>query len=386
MRAMQIKDKWNDDINKAVCLVVFVCTTWVTFSWAAQGNQTVRAVGMATIHNNSIDIARDKATDNALRNVVERVVGVMVTGSTEVENFQLKMDRILSESKGFVEKYRILSDRRDGDNYEVTIEAEVGTGKLQDRLQAMNLLISRKSRPRLMIVFNEAGQKDAVAEAAMSKFFLAKGFKLVDSSIVKKSRGEFNQAVSAANDKALSNLARSYGAEVVISGSVEAVSNSFTVSGIEMFTNKVNVSVKVINGDTGDVITTGSESKSIPGTKGELTRITEQSAEKLAGRILEDTLERWSSELTNTMTFKLIASGLEEYLDLVGFKDQLPNILKGFKSLYQRSYVQGVVDLDIEIKGDIQGVADDLSVFEMKGRKLKISAITQNMIKVILLP
>ncbi|MCX5830364.1 MAG: flagellar assembly protein T N-terminal domain-containing protein [Deltaproteobacteria bacterium] len=373
-------------MKKIVCLIVLLCLTWVTLTWAAQENNKIRAVGMATIHNNIVDIARDKAIDNALRNVVEKVVGVMVTGSTEVENFQLKMDRILSESKGFVENYRILSEKREGDNYEVNVEAEVGAGKLQDRLQAMQLLISRKSRPRLMVVFNEAGQKDAIAEAAMSKFFLVKGFKLVDSSIVKKSRGEINVAVSATNEKALSNLARTYGAEVVIFGSVEAVSNSFTVSGIEMFTNKVSVSVKVINGDTGDVITTGSESKSVPGAKGDISRLAEEAAGKLAGKILEDTLERWSSELTNTTTIKLVVSGLDEYQDLVGFKDHLQLVLKGFKVLYQRSYQQGTVELDIEVKGDIQGVADDLSVFVMKGRKLKISAITQNMVKAIFLP
>lgn len=100
-------------MKKTICLIVLLCTSWMTPSWAAQENQKVRAVGMATIYNNIVDIARDKAIDNALRNVVERVVGVMVTGSTEVENYQLKMDRILSESKGFVEKYRILSDRKD---------------------------------------------------------------------------------------------------------------------------------------------------------------------------------------------------------------------------------------------------------------------------------
>jgi len=373
-------------MKKTVCLILLLCTSWGAVTWAAPENQKVRAVGMATIHNNIVDIARDKAIDNALRNVVEKVVGVMVTGSTEVENFQLKMDRILSESKGFVEKYLILSERRDGDNYEVTIEAEVGTGKLQDRLHAMELLINRKSRPRLMVVFNAAGQADAIAEAAMSKFFLAKGFKLVDASIVKKSRGEFNLAVAATNEKALSNLAHTYGAEIVISGTVEAVSNSFTVSGIEMFANKVNVSVKVINGDTGDVITTGSESKSIPGAKGQINLITEEVAGKLAGKILEDTLERWSSELTNTTTIKLLISGLDEYQDLVGFKDHLPLVLKGFKTLYQRNYQLGTAELDIEVKGDIQGVADDLSVFVMNGRKLKISAITQNMVKANLLP
>lgn len=99
-------------MKKIISLIVLLCLTWVTLIWAAQENTKVSAVGMATIQNNIVDIVRDRAIDNALRNVVEKIVGVMVAGSTEVENFQLKKGRILSESKGFVENYRILSEKR----------------------------------------------------------------------------------------------------------------------------------------------------------------------------------------------------------------------------------------------------------------------------------
>ena len=374
-------------MKKTLCFILCFCLSWAALALAEEGKQKVRAIGMATIHNDFKDIARDKAIDNALRSAVEKVAGVMVTGSTEVENFQLKMDRILSDSKGFVEKYQVLSEKRDGDNYEVAIEAEVTAGRLQDRLKAIDLVMSIKSNPRLMIIFNETAQKDAVAEAAMSKFFLSKGFKLVDSSVAKKGRAELNMAFSSTNkEKAISSLARTYGAEVVIAGSVEAVSNSFTVSGIEMFTNKVNVSIRVINGDTGEVITTGSESKSMPGAKGDINGITEETTGKLARKILDETLEHWSGELTNTQTIKLIVSGLDEYQDLLSFKDNLSLSLKGFKVLYQRAYNQGEAELDIEVKGDVQGVADDLSTITIKGRRLKILTITQNTISATILP
>ncbi len=372
-------------MKKTVCLIVLICISWTALAKASETQKCV-AVGMAAIHSNYTDIARDKAIENALRNVVERVAGVMVTGTTEVENFQLKMDRILSESKGFIENYRILSEKKDGGNYEVTIEAEVGTGKLQERMKAMELVLDRKSRPRLMIIFGETAQKDALAEAAMIKFFLSKGFKLVDAAMVKKKRGELSAAVSAADDKALARLVRNFGAEVVIASSIEAASNAFTVSGIEMFTNKVDLSVKVINGDTGDVITTGSESKSKPGPKGEIRGITEEVAVKLAGKMLDETLDSWSAQLANTTTVKLAVAGLNNYEDLLDFKEQLPLVVKGFKTLLQRAYVQGAVELDVEIKGDAQGVADDLSVITMKGRKLKILSITQNMISATFLP
>lgn len=373
-------------MKRTVCLTLLICFVWTAAVWAVESKQKYRATGMATIHNNIVDIARDKALDNALRNVVERAAGVMVTGSTEVENFQLKMDRILSESKGFVETYRILSEKRDGDNYEVTIEAEVGEGKLHERLKAIDLITSRKAKPRLMILFSEMAQKDALAEAAMSRFFLAKGFKLVDAMVVKQNRGELNAAVFAINEKALVKLTRNYGAEIVLSGSIEAVSIAFTISGIDMFTNKVNVCVKVINGDTGEVVTTGCESTAKPGAKGEFAGITEEATGKLSRRILEETLERWSTDLANTTSVKLQVSGLNEYQDLLNFKDQLPLVVKGFKQVFQRAYAEGAAELDLEVRGDVQGVADDLSLITDEGRRLKILAITQNMISATFLP
>lgn len=373
-------------MKKALCLILLICFAGSALVWAGDAKQKYRATGMATIHNNYVDIAHDKALDNALRNVVERAAGVMITGSTEVENFQLKMDRILSESKGFVETYQILSEKREGDNYEVTIEAEVGAGKLQERLKAVDLIMSRKSRPRLLIVFSETAQKDALAEAAMSKFFLAKGFKLVDAMAVKKSLHELNAAVTATDEKALAKLTRNYGAEIVLSGSIEALSNSTTISGIEMCTNKVNVCIKVINGDTGEVITTGCESKSKPGAKGEAAGTIEEATVKLSRRILDETLERWSTDLSNTTSVKLTVSGLSGYQELQSFKDQLPLAVKGFKGLLQRAYAEGAVELDLEVRGDVQGIADDLAMITEQGRKLRIIAVTQNMISATFSP
>ncbi|HLA27183.1 MAG TPA: flagellar assembly protein T N-terminal domain-containing protein [Syntrophales bacterium] len=367
-------------MKRIIFPMIFSIIFCISLSNAEDEKQRIMAVGMAVIHNNIIDIARDKAVDNALRTAVERVVGVMVTGSTEVENFQLKLDRILSESRGFIDHYKIISEKRDGDNYEVNIEAEVVTGRVQDRLKAVELLITRKSKPRLMIIVGEQAPKDAIAEATMSKYLLKQGFKLVDASTIKKSRSDINLTSTSGNEKVLSSLAQRYGAEILIVGAVDAASNSFSVSGIEMYTNKVTVSLKVINSDTGDIITTDSESLSAPGPKGDIKKITENAVEKLTKKIVEGTLEKWSSELTNTITVKLIVAGLNDYQDLLSLKDHLPLVVKGFKALYQRSYQRGEADLDMEIKGDIQGLADDLAALVLNGKKLKILELTPNKI------
>ena len=345
----------------------------------------ILAEGMAAIHSNLVDIARDKAIDNAQRNAVERVVGVMITSSTEVENFQLKLDQILSESRGFINTYRVISEKREGDMYRVTIEADVGKGKLKERMDAVNLIMMRKSKPRLMIIFGGQAQKDAVAEAAMTRYFMSNGFKLVDAEIVRKNRKYEQLQTLAGDQKMLAEMSHSFGAEVVIIGSVDAAVNSFTVAGVEVSSNKVTVSVKVMNGDTGEIISTDSESKSAPGMKGDFKLITEEVVVKLAKKMMEETLDRWSSELTNTVTVKLLVSGLDSYEDLMRFKNLLSMAVKGFKEMYQRSYVQGRVELDLEIKGNTQGLADDIAAITVSGGKVRIVKITQNQIEAMFL-
>jgi hypothetical protein len=346
----------------------------------ASGQDRVRAEGMASIVNNRVDIARDRAIDSAQRNAVERVVGVMVSSSTEVENFQVKMDRILSESKGFITSYKILKEEKERDVYEVHIEAVVETGRLKDRLEAVQLIMARKSKPRLMILFNEQAQKDAIAEAAMARYFMAQGFKLVDAEVARRNR-DVKALQADADRQQLTSVAQRYGAEVLILGRVEASSKSFKMGEVEIKSSEVAVSAKVVNGDTGEILASDSKSR-----KGEFKAVTEDTAIDLAKQMKEEILERWSSELTNTVTVKLIVSGLNHYKDLSRFKEILNTEVRGLKELHQRSYARGQVELDLEVKGNTQNVADDLSTIKLNHKRVSILEITQNTIKASLSP
>jgi hypothetical protein len=344
---------------------------------AAEAQTKIRAEGMALISNNRTDIARDKALDAALRSAVEKVVGIMISSTTEVENFQVKMDRILSESKGFINTYKILSEKRQDDQFVVVIEADVVRERLKDRLEAIDLIMARKAKPRIMLLFTEQAPKDAIAEAAMSRYFMGKGFKLVDGQLIRKERS----ANLALDPKSVSRMAGQFGAEIVMIGGVEAATSSFNVGGIEMHSNKVTVSVKVINGDTGEVVTTDSKGGSAPGMKGDIKKITEEAAEKLARQMMEEVLEKWSQELVNTVTVKLIVSGLDSYEELQQLKDLLATDVKGFKELHQRAYQRGEAELDVEMRGNSQSLADDLALMSLKQRKVKILGITANRVE-----
>jgi Flagellar assembly protein T, N-terminal domain len=370
-------------------LLIFICVAGMILTLPypmAYAQDKVRAVGMATIYDNAVDIARDKAIDNAQRNAVEEKAGVMINSVTEVENFQVKMDQILSESKGFINSYEIISEGKAGNNYKVQIEADVGTGRLRDRMAAIDLIMVRKSKPRLIMIFSEKAQKDAIAEAAMSRYFMSYGFKLVDADSAKKGKARVGIQNLSNDPKEVTRIAQNYGAEVVILCKVEVVAKSYKMSDvkmgdIEVTSNDVTVSGKVINGDTGEVIATDSKTR-----KGNVKLAVEDAAKDLARVMKDEILERWSSELTNVATVKLEVSGLNSYRDLSRFKELLALKVKGYRQHHQRSYANGEVEMDVEIKGNTQSLADDLAAIALGSRKIKILKITQNKIEARLLP
>jgi hypothetical protein len=351
----------------------------------AYAQKIVRAKGSASIQKNFVDIARTKAIDEAQRNAVEQAVGVMVSSATNVENYQVKLDRILSESNGFINKYAILDEKRIQDSYEVEIEAEVSTNKLQNKMAAINLIMVRKAKPRLMMVFADQSRKTAVAHAAMAKYFMSHGFKLIDAQTIRKNK-DYELLSDAAEKKKISGIAHRLGAEIIIIGTVETESNAFKINDIEMNNNKVVVSGKVINGDTGEIITTGAEQKSAPGMKGNFKALTDEVATKLARNLVDDVLDIWSSELTNTTTIKLVISGLKSLADLQSFKALVTGEVKGCKGINQRYYSRGRAELDLDIAGDVQAVAHDISEITVDKRKIEILEVSQNRVEAVLRP
>jgi hypothetical protein len=360
-------------------LFVFSLSVMCT-SFAVYAQSIVRTTGMSTIYGGAMDIARSKAIDNALRNAVEEKAGVMINSSTFVENFQVKWDQILSESKGFINTYKVISEEKADNSYKVTIEADVGEGKLKDSMSAIGLIMARKEKPRLMIIFSDQGQKDAIAEASMANYFISQGFSIVDAESIKKTK---NLQALSGDRREISGAARRYGAEVFIVGRVEVNSKPNVLWGIEVTSNEVVISGKVIYGDTGEIIAT--DSKSIRGIK-ETKTMTEEATVDLAKEIYAKIMKRWREDLTNTAPIKLSVFGLNTYQELMRFKDLLTTGVKGFTQLFTRSYANREADIDVEMKGNGQSLADDIAAMTFEKRTIKIQEITPNRVAVNIMP
>lgn len=362
---------------KAKFLVPFIVLfLFLAFTSISLSSDRIRTQGMATIHHGAIDIARDKAIENALRNAVEEKAGVMIKSYTEVENFELKLDQILSESKGFVNNYRVISEGRENNTYKVLIEAEISDGKLKERLDAIALILTRKSKPRVMVLIDGDIKNAPLAESTMIKSFMSQGFTVVNPRGTQGGLYKKEETKNITENKlALTKMAREFGAEVVIAAYIDLINRPFKMGEIEIVTSEVTISGKALNGDTGEIITAGTKSM-----KGEAKRSSEEAAKELAKYLSDRILEKWSSDLASFQTVKIIISGVNSYNDLTALKDLLMAKIKGAKRLLQRSYQEGVLELDLEVRGNTQGVADDLETVALDGKKLRIKEIMANKI------
>src|SRR3954471_672893 len=101
--------------------------------------QVQTAQGQAAVLNGDKPAAREKAIEDALRHAVEMAVGTKVTSTSEVQDFQSKMDQVMTHSQGFVKKYEIVKEGMDGDVVQVTIKATISNVDLDKDLQAMGM-------------------------------------------------------------------------------------------------------------------------------------------------------------------------------------------------------------------------------------------------------
>jgi hypothetical protein len=180
----------------------------------------VLAVGMLTVHSGAVrsqpspvdheacglapilgpqDVprARDEATRDALRRVVETVLGVEISAATETERFELVKDLILVQSRGYVESFEIVEENPQNDLFQVCIRARVGTGRYRGSCRDHgSRFIELMGNPTIVVVATEENPDFASAatpiQARATQWMRAAGYTLIDP-----------ESVAELNDRAL---------------------------------------------------------------------------------------------------------------------------------------------------------------------------------------
>lgn len=382
--------------------MLFILTT-VFFVVASNTNapaMEVKAKGYATIYGNDKAAARDRALEDAQRKAVEQAMGTMISSESITQNYQLIDDRILSLSSGYIRTYRIVSESVTGGELEIEIAAQVGMEKLNDSLQAIKSLIRRMDKPKIMVLIaeqsiREEGQTDAgkgsgnavlsatslgIAENALIEYFRAKGFDFVDRQAL-AGRIEVADPLTLVNDKEkIRKIANLTDAQVVIFGQAQSRTGG-KVSGI--YSGQANISLRALKTDTGEIIAASTAHAAVPFVDPSTanTKALAQAATRISQKLMDQILRQWQVESGGTRNVALTIKGVS-YADVKKFRSWLPKYVRGIKSVHQRSLQGNLAELDIDMQGSAQNLADELSQKKFNDKTIEVLDLLPNKVNI----
>lgn len=178
-------------ISAAICgAICLTCSAGVLLQPANCYAEVVE--GFAPIVNGDVETARQKARKYAMRSYVESKVGVNVESNTTVDMGLVISDRIVTDSKGYVQIKKVISEKQQGSLYVVKLDLEaddtvIETKYKEDAAKAMGALdVNTDSRRAANIAIIHVGLdgrnvKDEQATFSMRKYMEAMNVQTVQN-------------------------------------------------------------------------------------------------------------------------------------------------------------------------------------------------------------
>ncbi|MEE4311271.1 MAG: hypothetical protein V2J62_05325 [candidate division KSB1 bacterium] len=384
-----------------IIFLILLAAALTTSPASAQQYQEVTAKGIATVFAGDKGLARDQALDDALRNAVEQGLGTFVQSSTLVENFQVVSDNILTWSNGYVKTYNILSEgMTDQTTYEVSIQALLEMANLKNDWDSLQNLIAKMQNPRILIIMDEQniGQSRdryhflsvdmTIAEATLMNTFLENGFDVIDAATMRQNiKAEQAYAAATGNSQMASQIGKSLGAEVIVTGkAIAKVATGINLGGMKSC--QANLTARVVKADIASVIATSSQHAAYPHidevTGG--TKAIEKAAVKLGDELISKISKKWRDEFYKSTTVKIVIKNVDSFSQVNDFKSNVKYYVRGIKDIYQRKFSSEIAELDVKLTGNANQLARELELKDFDNFSVKILEISMNKITMTLVP
>jgi hypothetical protein len=338
---------------------------------AQEQQQDVIAEGVGLGANQS------EALMNAKRDAVEKGIGMVLLSQTEIENFMLKRDQVITKTMGSVKSYDKLSETQTQDNlYEIKIKAVLSRVSMHEDLAAFHILLETMDKPRVMVIVEEKNCGDVnpdnkSAENAIIAFLKSPyDFELVDPSVVESIRGsQEKMAKLRGDDAAAAAIGATYGAEVIIKGGAEAtVAEGMTQNLGGMKSVQADVALRAINCTSGRIIASGSGHGAkvhvSPTTAG--VNAIKAASEKAVKSLLDAVIEDWNKQVNNGISLSVSVKGVTSFRDKNAVLQSLQAI-SGVAAVRERAWSgeSGLLETDITYKGNSGGFCTKADGFKL---------------------
>lgn len=338
--------------------------------------------------------ARDQAIQDGLRKAVKEAVGMFLTSETQVHNFQLVRDDILTRTQGYVQRYVIAHEGQMGDMYNVTVTAWVKTGPLKQDLIALGVLMEAKHKPRVLLCVTEVTPGEGkkywwggyggllVAENTMAEKLNEMEFTIVDRTTIPPP----NMGVGASlSDSQAAAFGKHYDAEVVMVGKavVSGGSPVGTYSGVTMRSYSCTMSVRAVRVGNGRLLassTTTAAAVQMDLTRGVAQAMT-KAASQMAKKLGDQIVATYTREVASTMMITMLVRGLS-YGDYVKFRGLMTQMIRVAKRVHHRRFTQNVGYMDVEVIGNADDLATALATQGVSGFRVQVLDVQPNKMEI----
>ena len=300
-----------------ILLLAAVCGCAATSKFSRIANapdgEVVEAEGMSPIVAEDLLGAKKASLADAQRIAIEKVVGVLVSGKTLVDKAVTIEQNILAKSTGYVKKYEVLKERREGVYYYTSIEALVYRQRIWADLDKLALLRSPViGNPRVAVFIPDQDLSNVLAQGLTKH-----GFKVVhrrDSDII--ITGDSSTEILK-----LSQLDRVISIRGTLSARAERTRTGEVLSAVSIQASGVDATEWAAHKKT-------------------MTILGEKAANDLS--------ESLASLLAVRHSITLTATGITSFKKLFKLRDALTDI-EGIDDLYVRSYSEGTAEIEIDL-------------------------------------
>jgi len=145
----------------AVCLILALAAVFAGCSGRIKAGpgwegERVTAEGMSAYNEKDIPASKAAALAAAQRHAVEQVVGVFVSGRTQVQHAIAIQQRVMSRTQGFIKSYEILREGKEGDYWKTTIRAVVLVQDIGTLIDELKIVDRARGNTKILVLINEA--------------------------------------------------------------------------------------------------------------------------------------------------------------------------------------------------------------------------------------
>jgi len=336
------------------------------FAREKYGDIEVTAEGMAT--------DKKAALLEAKRSAIEEGLGIVITSETEVRNFTLMRDKILTRTKGAVKSYKILDEKVDSGNlYVIKIKAVVSLESINKDLAALGVLLESMDKPRVMVLIDEkiGGKRTTNCETEIVDKLLDFKFNMVDPSTVAAlfdAGDDIIMRASAGDKNAAVKIGTANGAEVIIVGNVKTSSGTPVYN---MKSARADISVQAIVCATGKIIASknvqeaaihiSDESAAAESIRKASQNIIENTKKgKVVTSLFDKIIGSWQEMVNNGTPFRLIVNNVLNFKTSRKVKSVIESLSSNVVSVTQRGWKKPVLELEVVYKGTSETFSENI--------------------------